>query len=276
MTKGLLGARRVREILERNGVRPQKSLGQNFVIDPNTIRKVIAAAGVGPQTDVLEIGAGAGSLTVGLAAECRSVIAVEFDRRLIPVLEEVTKGYPNVNLVEADVLELDLSDIAADNLVANLPYNIATPVVMRVLESAPQISALTVMTQREVGERMVAKPGSKIYGAPTVLAAYFCSARIAGRVSRRAFWPIPGVDSVIVRFSRKPRQPEVPYQLVQKVVRNAFSQRRKTLRNTLAGTFGAQTPTETVLAEAGIEASARAEEIGLDGFVSLARALLQD
>jgi 16S rRNA (adenine1518-N6/adenine1519-N6)-dimethyltransferase len=132
------------------------------------------------------------------------------------------------------------------------------------------------MTQREVGERLVATPGSKIYGAPTVLAAYFSEAQIAGRVSRRAFWPIPGVDSVILRFTRKRQLPEVPYELVQKVVRDAFSQRRKTLRNTLAGTFGSQTPAETVLAEAGIEASARAEEIGLDGFISLARALLQD
>lgn len=276
MTDGLLGARRLRELLERNGVRPDKALGQNFVIDPNTIRMVVASAGVGPQMDVLEIGAGAGSLTVGLAAECRRVVAIEFDRRLIPVLEEVISEWPNVKLIEADVLDFDLSGVEAQSLVGNLPYNIATLVVMRVLETAPQITEMTVMTQREVGERLVAGPGSKTYGGPTVLVAHWSDAKIVGRVSRNAFWPVPGVDSVIVRFVRKPEVPPVAYADLQRVVRAAFSQRRKTLRNTLAQIFGTAVEAERMLAAVGVDPTARAEDLEPADFLKIARALLPD
>ncbi|MEA2448003.1 MAG: rRNA (adenine1518-N6/adenine1519-N6)-dimethyltransferase [Actinomycetota bacterium] len=274
MTEGLLGARRLREVLDRHGVRPDKALGQNFVIDPNTIRKVIASAEVDSDVDVLEIGAGAGSLTVGLAAACKSVTAIEFDRGLIPVLEETTLGSANVRLLQGDALEIDLAGIEAQSLIANLPYNIATPVVMRVLETAPQIRDLTVMTQREVGERFAGAPGSKVYGVPTVLAGYFATARIGGRVSRRAFWPVPGVDSVIVRFTRKSERPEVPYPLFRRVVRAAFSQRRKTLRNTLADTFVEVGSSAAVLERVGLDPSTRAEDVEFEGFVRIASALL--
>ena len=186
-TPDLLGPKRLQELFRRHGVRPRKSLGQNFVIDPNTIRKVIDIAAVDPEARVLEIGAGAGSLTLGLAAAAAHVTAVEVDPGLLPILAEVVSELPHVDIVAGDALTMDLTSLRADRMVANLPYNVATPVVLRILEHAPQITDLVVMTQREVGERLAAAPGSKVYGAPTVAAAFFAEARVAGSVSRRAF-----------------------------------------------------------------------------------------
>ncbi|MGH2694447.1 MAG: 16S rRNA (adenine(1518)-N(6)/adenine(1519)-N(6))-dimethyltransferase RsmA, partial [Actinomycetota bacterium] len=237
----LLGPRRLRELLDRHGVRPRKELGQNFVIDPNTIRKVVAIAKVSPEDAVLEIGAGAGSLTLELARAARRVMAVEFDRRLLPLLHEALDGLSNVELVHADVLQMDLEVVDATSMVGNLPYNIAVPVVMRVLERAPQIVDLTVMTQREVGERLAAGPGSKTYGRVSVLVQYRARAMIAGKVSKRVFYPAPDVDSVIVRIERRERLPEVDQTMLSSVVTAAFAHRRKTLRNTLASLAGSPT-----------------------------------
>ena len=270
MTDDLLGAGAVRELLARHDVRPQKSLGQNFVIDPNTIRKVLSCAKVDGGDDVLEIGAGAGSLTLGLSNLARSVTALEFDRRLVPLLEEVLGDRDNVTLLEGDALEFDLSGIKANKLVANLPYNIATPVVMKVLETAPQISKAAVMSQKEVGERLVAGPGGKVYGAPSVLVAYFASARIAARISRRAFWPVPGVDSVVVSLARREETPDVDYASFAAVVRGAFSQRRKTARNALADVAGSPRKAEDALTASGLEPSTRPEEMSLDNYVDVA------
>ncbi|MEA2461470.1 MAG: rRNA (adenine1518-N6/adenine1519-N6)-dimethyltransferase, partial [Actinomycetota bacterium] len=159
----LLGARRVRELLDRHSIRPTKTLGQNFVIDPNTIRKTLAVADIDPNDHVLEIGAGAGSLTVGLAMSARKVTAVEVDAKLVPLLKEVTSAHANVDVIHVDALSFDVDAVQADSVVANLPYNIATLVVLRILDLAPTVRSLTVMTQREVGERLSAPPGSKIY-----------------------------------------------------------------------------------------------------------------
>lgn len=266
----LLGARRLRELLEEHGVRPRKQFGQNFVIDPNTIRKVIETAGLSPGDRVVEIGAGAGSLTLGLAAAAGRVIALELDDRLLPVLEATCGAIPNVEIVEADALQYDFAAAGAASVVANLPYNIAVPVVMRILEAAPNIGELTVMTQREVGERLAASPGSKAYGGVSVLVRYVAEARVAGRVSRRAFYPVPGVDSVIVRIVRHAAL-DVDRGSLEAVVRAAFGQRRKTLRNTLAGLMGGPAAAEAALRRAGIDPGARAEEVGVDGFLALAR-----
>ena len=209
MSVPLLGAKRLRELLDENDVRPSKALGQNFVIDPNTIRKMVEIAGVGAGDSVLEIGAGAGSLTLGLAATGAEVTAVELDRKLLPVINEVTVDIPSVSVVHADALEFDFGSIGADSLVANLPYNIATQVVLRAAEFGPQLQRMTVMTQREVGERLAADPGSKVYGVTTVLLAYFGSARVSGRVSRQRFYPVPNVDSVIVSVERHAEPPAV-------------------------------------------------------------------
>jgi len=269
----LLGARRLREVLARHDVRPTKKLGQNFVVDPNTIRKVLAVADLDPDDSVLEIGAGAGSLTLGLAGHVRKVVAVECDRRLVGVLHEVTGGVGNVEVIEADALRLDLGAVAAAKLVANLPYNIATPLVLRALELAPGISHLTVMVQKEVGQRWAAGPGSKIYGRASVMVAYWTEARVAGEVSRRAFWPVPSVDSVIVRLVRRPVPPEVDRRALFEVVRSAFSQRRKSLRAALAPLAGSPGLAEDLCRDAGVASTARAEDTTLEEFVSLASSL---
>lgn len=268
----LLGARHLRELLARHGVRPRKELGQNFVIDPNTIRKMIDVAELGGRERVLEIGAGPGSLTIALAAAVRHVVAVEFDRGLIPALKETLDGIGNVEVVEADAMKLDLTAAAADALVGNLPYNIATPLVMRALFEAPSIQEITVMTQREVGERLAASAGSKSYGQSSVMVRYFAHARVAWRVSRRAFYPLPRVDSVIVRIVRRDRLADVDVGSLTTVVRAAFAHRRKTLRNSLATLTGSPEQAGELLERARIDGRARAEEIDLDGFLGIARA----
>ena len=254
-------------------MRPRKQLGQNFVIDPNTIRKVVATAEISGEDAVLEIGAGAGSLTIELARLARRVIAVEFDRRLLPVLSESLDGLPNVEIVHADALRMDLAGIEADNMVGNLPYNIAVPVVMQILERAPQIGEITVMTQKEVGERLAAEPGSKIYGRASVLVQYRARTMIAARVSKRAFFPIPTVDSVIVRLQRRRRLAPLDEAMLSSVVAAAFAQRRKKLRNTLAAVAGSVEAAAAACERAGIPPDSRAEEVSLEGFVALTRAL---
>ncbi|MGH2748437.1 MAG: 16S rRNA (adenine(1518)-N(6)/adenine(1519)-N(6))-dimethyltransferase RsmA [Actinomycetota bacterium] len=270
----LLGARRLRQLLDRHGVKPRKALGQNFVVDPNTIRKIVNLSGAGIEDHVLEIGAGAGSLTLGLAAAAGRVIAVEFDHRMLAVLSEAVSDLTNVDIVEADALTLDLASIEATKMVGNLPYNIATPLVLRTLERAPQLAELTVMTQKEVGERLAAKPGAKSYGQASVLVRYFSEPKVVARISRQAFWPVPGVDSVVVRLSRRAGVLDVPFDRLSAVVKTAFSQRRKTLRNTLAPLSDSTAGIEEVLRAAGINPGARAEEIDLDGFAAIAKALL--
>lgn len=266
----LLGAARVRELLARHGVRPTKKLGQNFVIDPNTIRKVLAVAGVGAKESVLEVGAGAGSLTLGLAEAAERVFAVECDARLVEVLREVLAGAVNVELIEDDALQLNLGSLPAGMLVANLPYNIATPLVLRSLEQAPAISQLTVMVQKEVGQRWAAEPGSKVYGRASVMVAYWTEAKVVADISRRAFWPVPSVDSVIVRLVRRPVTPAVDRATLFAVVKAAFSQRRKTLRAALAPLAGSGRLAGELCRRSGVASTARAEDIPLEGFVALA------
>ena len=273
---GLLGPRRLQELFRRHGIQPKRSLGQNFVVDANTIRKVVAVAGVERTDRVLEVGAGAGSLTVALAAAADRVDAYETDRRLIPVLEEVLFESPNVTVIEADFLAADLGSVGATKMVANLPYNIAATVVLKVLEEAPGVTELVVMTQKEVGERMAASPGSKVYGAPTVAAAYFADASVAARVSRRAFWPVPNVDSVLVRFVRHEIDASVSFRQLRVILRAAFGQRRKSLRNSLAPVFSGTAATEEVLRSAGIDPGARPESLAPDAFLALARATPSD
>ena len=267
------GARVLRELLEKHGVRPSKALGQNFVIDPNTVRKVVEVGEIGSGDRVLEIGAGPGSLTLALAAVARSVVAVEFDERIIPVLEEVTELATNVEIVHADATETDLAASGANKLVANLPYNIAAQLVLRVLQEVPGITELTVMTQREVGERLAATSGSKVYGLTSVLVAFHGSARVAARISRNVFFPVPNVDSVLVRIVRSEPQLAVPADRFAAVARAAFSQRRKTIRNALvAGGF--EVPrVEAALGESQIGATERAEEVSPERFALLTVAL---
>ena len=274
MTDGrLLGARRIRELFEAHGIRPHKELGQNFVIDPNTIRKVVDVAGDLSDKIVLEIGAGAGSLTLGLAGVARRVIAVEFDVRVVPALREALLGIDNVEVAVADAMKLDYARLEATVMVANLPYNIAVPLVITVLENAPQITSLTVMTQREVGERLAATPGNKSYGQVSVLVGYWARATVAARISRNAFFPVPTVDSVVVRIDRR-EPPEVSYARLNEIVKAAFAQRRKTLRNTLGPLGNSVSEVERSIHDADVDPSVRPETVSLDEWVAITRQLV--
>ncbi|HEV3473187.1 MAG TPA: 16S rRNA (adenine(1518)-N(6)/adenine(1519)-N(6))-dimethyltransferase RsmA [Actinomycetota bacterium] len=273
MSSELLGGREVRSLLRRHGVSPKSSLGQNFVVDPNTIRKVIAVARLEPNDRVLEIGAGCGSLTVGLASAAAHVEALEIDRRLLPALAETVGTHANVTVHQGDALQLDLATFDANVVVANLPYNIAATVVLRILESAPQISRVVVMTQREVAERLAATPGSRVYGQTSVLVAYFGRAAVAGTVGRGSFFPVPAVDSALVRIVRHDVSGSIEHAALVRVVRAAFAQRRKTLRNSLTVLAGSAEQAEVALARAGIDPGARPEDVDLDGFVAIGREL---
>ena len=268
----LLGPRRIRELLRAHRVMLTKSLGQNFVIDPNTIRKVVTVADIAPTDDVLEIGAGAGSLTLELARSARSVTAIEIDDRLRPILDETVGRIRNVDVRYSDILDLDVASINATKVVANLPYNIAAQTVIKLLQEAPQIRSICVMTQREVGERLAAAPGSKIYGLTSVIVAFYGDAQLAGRVSRNVFFPTPKVDSALVRIDRRQSIASDVEQQFLRVVRTAFGQRRKTIGRSLAGLAPAEV-VDGALEHADIDRAVRPEVLSVDDFVRLARAL---
>jgi 16S rRNA (adenine1518-N6/adenine1519-N6)-dimethyltransferase len=264
----------VQRLLAEHGVRPSKALGQNFVTDANTIARIVRLAELVPGSTAIEIGAGLGSLTLALSAAGAKVVAIEVDRRLAAVLREVVAG-SDVEVVEADALTLSWPELLAGRpgpvaLVANLPYRVATPVVVRVLEEAPEIAQGLVMVQREVGERWVATPGDPAYGAVTVKVAYWSRANVVARVPASVFVPRPKVDSVLVRFVRRPEpavDPDVvPYRRLEAVVRAGFAHRRKMLRRGLAGLVAPD-----AFARAGVDPSARAEELDVAAWGRLAQ-----
>jgi len=262
---------RILELLAEHGLRPSRALGQNFVADPNTVRRIARLADVGPGDRVVEIGAGLGSLTLALAETGASVTAVEVDRHLVPVLRAVVRGAGNVEVVEGDARSLDWPAVLAGAdrwvLVANLPYNVATPLVVELLEGAPAIERMLVMVQREVGERLAAHVGDGAYGAVSVKVAYWASASVVGRVPPTVFVPQPRVESALVRIDRHaPPELGVSYDELFALVRAGFGQRRKMLRRALAG----RVP-PPCFEEAGVRPEARAEELDLLAWGRLAR-----
>lgn len=267
----------VRDLARRHGIRPSRSLGQNFVIDPNTVRRIVRLAEVHSDEYVVEVGAGLGTLTLGLADVAKHVLAIEIDRRLIPALAEVVGEAVNVEVVEADAMGLDFSGLLKGHphrFISNLPYNIATPLVAGLLESTPEITDFTIMVQREVGERLAAKPGSKTYGSVSVLVAYHCETRVLGRVPSTVFWPRPKVESVLVGLRRRPSPVDVEYEQLMKVVRASFAQRRKTARNSIAAILDLPAAdVAAALAEAEVEPDSRAESLSLQEFARIAKAL---
>jgi 16S rRNA (adenine1518-N6/adenine1519-N6)-dimethyltransferase len=266
-----LTRRQVTGLMARHGLRPSKALGQHFVADPNTVRRIARLAAVGPGDRVVEIGAGLGSLTLALAETGAAVTAVELDRRLLPALEEVVAGR-GVRVVAGDALALDWRDILGKEggwvLVANLPYNVATPLVVMLLEEVPAIARMLVMVQREVAERLAARPGSRAYGAVTVKVAYWATAEIVGRVAPAVFVPRPNVESALVRIVRReqPPTPADPARLFA-LVQAGFAQRRKMLRRSLAGLVD-----EAAFAAAGVAPTARAEDLSVEEWGRLAAA----
>jgi 16S rRNA (adenine1518-N6/adenine1519-N6)-dimethyltransferase len=301
-------ARDLRDLLDRHGLSPSRALGQNFVADPNTVRRIARLAGVGPDDHVIEIGAGLGSLTLALAETGAPVTAVERDRHVVPVLREIVEP-AGVTVVEDDAMTADWATLLAGAprwvLVANLPYNIATPLVLDLLDEVPAIGRMLVMVQLEVAERLAAAPGSRVYGLPSLKVAYWATASLAGRVPRTVFVPPPRVDSALVRIERR-ATPTGPGPNAQSglrgpnaqsglrgpnaqsglrgpnaqsgaaehrerlfaLARQAFAQRRKMLRRSLAGTVDA-----AAFAAAGISPEARPEQLGVDDWGRLAGVL---
>ena len=260
------------ELLQRHGLSPSRALGQNFVIDPNTVRRMVRLAGVDAGDHVVEVGPGLGSLTLALVEAGAVVTAIELDRYVLPALREVVAG-TDVRVVEGDALTADWSSLLATashwSLVANLPYNVATPLVLDLLDGVPAIGRLTVMVQREVAERLAAGPGSKAYGIPSVKVAYWATAEVVARVPASVFLPRPNVESAVVRIERRADGPATsadPERLFA-LVRAGFGQRRKMLRGALAGLVGPE-----AFARAGVRPEARAEELAVADWGRLADA----
>ncbi|WP_202865399.1 16S rRNA (adenine(1518)-N(6)/adenine(1519)-N(6))-dimethyltransferase RsmA [Ornithinimicrobium sufpigmenti] len=273
----LLGPAQVRELAARLGVRPTKAWGQNFVIDKGTVRRIVRAAEVGPDDVVLEVGPGLGSLTLALLPQVRHVTAVEIDPVLAGQLPEtVATRAPHLadrlTVLQTDALRVaELPDPQPTALVANLPYNVAVPVVLHLLATVPTLETVLVMVQLEVAERLAAAPGSKVYGVPSVKANWYAEVSGAGRIGRNVFWPAPNVDSGLVRMVR--REPPVTAasrQAVFAVVDAAFAQRRKTLRAALSGWAGSPAAAEEALRAAGVDPRARGEVLGVADFARIA------
>lgn len=264
----------VRALLAEHGLRPSRALGQNFLADPNTARRIARIASVGPGDRVLEIGPGLGSLTLALAETGADVLALELDRRLVPVLERVVADAPRVTVETGDARSFDLGSRLGGqrwDCVSNLPYNVAAPVLLRLLTDVPQITRFVVMVQREVGERLAATPGSRAYGAPSVRVAYHASARLCGAVPASVFVPRPKVESVLVCLERRPApavEVSSPASMFE-LVHAGFAQRRKMLRRSLRPVLGDRA--DAVLVSAGIDPRARAEAIDLDGWAAITR-----
>jgi 16S rRNA (adenine1518-N6/adenine1519-N6)-dimethyltransferase len=273
----LLGGADVRALAESLGVAPTKKLGQNFVTDPNTIRRIVQAAKLNGSETVVEIGPGLGSLTLGLLEQAKHVIAVEIDNKMAAAIEDtVAKRAPGKSfyLVSADALKVTELPLQPDALVANLPYNISVPVLLHFLEQFSTISSGLVLVQAEVAHRLAALPGSKVYGVPSAKLAWYAQANLAGNIGRNIFWPVPNVDSALVYFVKR----EVPLGSEElrletfAVIDNAFSQRRKTLRQALASWAGTPALAEEILVKAGIDPTKRGEALTILDFVAIAKA----
>ncbi len=306
---GLLGPADVRALAERLGVRPTKQLGQNFVIDPNTIRRIVRAAGVRSDDVVVEVGPGLGSLTLGLLGAARRVVAVEIDPVLAGALPQTVAerfpealsgpgdgadpaaspdgssaaacgdpALPRFALVQADAMRItELPGPPPTALVANLPYNVAVPVLLHMLEQFPSLERVLVMVQAEVADRLAAEPGGRVYGVPSVKARWYASVRRAGSIGKNVFWPAPHVESGLVALERRqPPTTRASRKEVFAVVDAAFAQRRKTLRAALAGWAGSAPRAEQILRRAGVDPAARGEALTVDQYAAIAEAANAD
>jgi 16S rRNA (adenine1518-N6/adenine1519-N6)-dimethyltransferase len=277
---GLLGPADVRRLAATLGVRPTKALGQNFVHDPNTVRRIVATADLAPDDVVVEVGPGLGSLTLALVQSAAHVYAIEVDAVLAGALGEtvgsrVPSAAVRLSVLQADALRLGGSDLAGpapSALVANLPYNVAVPVVLHLLAELPALRHGLVMVQKEVADRLAAVPGSKVYGVPSVKLAWYATARSAGRVPPSVFWPVPNVDSGLVAFRRHDPPPGADRLATFDVIDAAFAQRRKTLRAALAGWAGGADAAAGILTAAGVDPGARGETLGVNEFAAIAAA----
>ncbi|MGO3254965.1 16S rRNA (adenine(1518)-N(6)/adenine(1519)-N(6))-dimethyltransferase RsmA [Glutamicibacter ardleyensis] len=274
----LLGATEIRRLAEELGIRPTKTLGQNFVIDGNTIRRIVATANVSPDETVLEVGPGLGSLTLGIMDAAAKVVAVEIDpplaKRLPQTIAEMRPGREeDLTVILNDAMKISELPGNPTALVANLPYNVAVPVVLHLMEHFESIKHGLVMVQDEVADRMCAAPGNKTYGVPSVKGAWYGTMRKAGVIGMNVFWPAPKIHSGLVAFTRDKDRSEAPDRKeVFAIIDAAFAQRRKTLRAALSGWAGSGARAEQILLAAGIDPKERGEKLDVEGFILIARA----
>ena len=271
---GLLDPRTIRTLAAELDLRPSKQRGQNFVIDPNTVRRIVALSGVTPGEVVLEVGPGLGSLTLGLLEAGALVIAVEIESSLATrlartVAERLPDAADRLTVVEADALRITELDPSPTRVVANLPYNISVPMILHLLATFPSIRTGLVMVQLEVADRLVAPPGSKVYGTPSAKLAWYASSSRIGTVPASVFWPVPNVESGLVKFTRRAVPSTVDRQTVFDVIDAAFGQRRKMLRAALSGVFGSSTAASDALEAAGIDPTLRGETLTIEQFAAI-------
>ncbi|MEG2490863.1 MAG: 16S rRNA (adenine(1518)-N(6)/adenine(1519)-N(6))-dimethyltransferase RsmA [Aurantimicrobium sp.] len=277
MSVKLLGPAEIRDLAELLDVTPTKKLGQNFVIDANTVRKIVKVAHVEAGDSVVEIGPGLGSLSLGIVEVGASLVAVEIDGRLaaqLPATFAEMAPDAKLTVIHEDAMKIMELPDKPTRLVANLPYNVSVPVLLHFLEHFPSIRSGVVMVQAEVGHRLAAEPGSKVYGGPSAKAAWYGKWRIAGTVSRQVFWPVPNVDSVLVGFERDAVQPgdEALRRRTFDIIDGAFGQRRKMLRQALSDLCGSSAAATELLERAGIDPTLRGEQLNITQFVSIANA----
>jgi len=277
---GLLDGRSIRELAAELGLRPSKQRGQNFVTDPNTVRRIVGLSGVGPDDVVIEVGPGLGSLTLGLLETGASVVAIEVEsslaRRLVRTVSQRMPGAEDrLAVVEADAMRVtELLGPPPTHVVANLPYNISVPVLLHLAETFPSWQSGLVMVQLEVADRLVAGPGSKVYGVPSAKMAWWATATRVATVPPTVFWPVPNVDSGLVSLTRRePPSTTADRRRVFETIDAAFNQRRKMLRAALAGTIGSSAAAAEVLVAAGVDPRARGETLGIGDFARIAEHL---
>lgn len=283
MNKRLSSHSATMDLVKRHGFKFTKSLGQNFLIDDNIVDKIVAGAGIGPSDKIIEVGPGIGTLTREMASRTGALMAVEIDKNLIPILTDTLGDYENVKIVNEDIIKADIRGLIDENLdggpiklVANLPYYITTPIIMRFLEEDINVTDIVVMVQKEVAERMNAQPGGKDFGALSVAVQFYCDTEIVAKVPRHLFVPQPNVDSIVIALRVRPeRKYRVDNEdLFFKVVKAAFGQRRKTLLNSIAS-MGNLTKdmVKEALEEAGIDPKRRGETLSLDEFANLSNVI---
>ena len=280
--KRLYSPKYVKEILSRYGFEFSKSLGQNFLIDGNIVRKIVEKANVTKEDYVLEIGPGIGTLTEELALNAKKVVAIELDKDLLPILDETLGKYENIEIIHGDILKVDLEKIIEEKLdnkpvkvVANLPYYVTTPIITKLLESNLNLDSIIVMVQKEVAERMEAKPGGKDYGSLSVFVNFFSIPEIIIKVPKTVFMPQPKIDSAVIKLNIKKDLPDIDKDKFFKIVKAAFSKRRKTLLNALS-TYGFNIDKETIketLEKLNIKPEIRAENLSVEDFIKISKSL---
>lgn len=283
MNKRLSSHSATMDLVKRHGFKFTKSLGQNFLIDDNIVDKIVAGAGIGPSDKIIEVGPGIGTLTREMASRAGALMAVEIDKNLIPILADTLGDFENVKIVNEDIIKADIRGLIDENLdggpvklVANLPYYITTPIIMRFLEENINVTDIVVMVQKEVAERMNAQPGGKDFGALSVAVQFYCDTEIVAKVPRHLFVPQPNVDSIVIALRVRPeRKYRVDSEdLFFKVVKAAFGQRRKTLLNSIASMGNlSKDMVKEVLEEAGIDPKRRGETLSLDEFANLSNVI---